>query len=406
MRPQFHFTANGWINDPHGITFADGEYHIFYQFVPGSTAWSVACSWGHASGRDLFSLKERPPALEPGDGDDGIWSGSLMITPGGTPRIFYTSVSEADPALGRIRTAEATDRGWTRWTKGPVIAAAPVGLDVSAFRDPAIIDDGAVWRMVVGAKLGDGAAGVLGYSSSDGSAWREDGIVASRSSSDRDPVWGGSMWECPQIVEVDGQHALIVSVWDEDVLYDVIYAIGTYTNGAFTPGTWGRLSYGPSLYAATTFQDEHHRTCMMFWLRDVTGEGWSGAHSIPYRLSINSNRLSLTPHPDLAKYHAESAARGSGADVLWPGGVDTTLQVVQSGATLLSIVRDDHDMHVRLGKADYTLPWDGDVRVILDGGILEVSSMAGVFACSMTPLDENWELLGPGLHLRRLRQHA
>lgn len=406
MRPQFHFTAHGWINDPHGITFADGKYHVFFQFVPGSTSWSLGCSWGHASGRDLFSLQELPPALEPGDGDDGIWSGSLMVTADGSPRIFYTSVSEHDPALGRIRTAEAADPHWTTWDKGPVVAMAPVTGDIRVFRDPVIIADGAEWRMLVGAKLGDGVAAAFGYSSTDGLVWREDGVVASRPSSIREPVWGGSMWECPQIIKVDGQYALVVSVWDEDVLYDVIYALGTYDNGIFSPRTWGRLSYGQSLYAATTFRDQHDRACVMFWLRDVAGEGWAGAHSIPYRLTISADRLSLSPHPDLTLYHDESAESGSAADVLWPAHIDTTLQILQDGRAVLSIDRDDQDLRVRVGESTYSLPWEGDVRVILDGQILEVSSCSGIFACTMTPLEENWELLGLGLSLRRLRQQT
>jgi hypothetical protein len=77
MRPDFHFTAaTGWINDPHGITYRDGEYHSFFQYVPGRTDWAPHCHWGHARGTDLFSLTELP--IAPGEGDGGIWTGSLV----------------------------------------------------------------------------------------------------------------------------------------------------------------------------------------------------------------------------------------------------------------------------------------------------------------------------------------
>ena len=73
MRPAFHFTAkSGWINDPHGITVTNGEYHLFYQYVPDSTVWAPNCHWGHARGTDLFSLEQLPVAIAPGEGDEGI----------------------------------------------------------------------------------------------------------------------------------------------------------------------------------------------------------------------------------------------------------------------------------------------------------------------------------------------
>ena len=72
MRPLIHFTADsGWINDPHGITYRDGEYHAFFQYIPGITHWAPNCHWGHAVGIDLLSLRELPVAIAPGDGDGG-----------------------------------------------------------------------------------------------------------------------------------------------------------------------------------------------------------------------------------------------------------------------------------------------------------------------------------------------
>ena len=66
----------------------------------------------------------------------------------------------------------------------------------------------------------------------------------------------------------------------------VVYAVGDLVDGAFVAESWGQLSYGPSLYAATTFRDASALPCIMFWIRGVTGEGWAGAHSIPYRLHL------------------------------------------------------------------------------------------------------------------------
>src|SRR3954469_18326969 len=110
MRPQFHFTADhGWINDPHGITATDGGYHVFYQCVPGGTEWAPDCRWGHARGADLFTLAELPIAIAPGEGDDGIWTGSLATDGAGGTRIFYTSVVRPDLGIGRVRLATPVD---------------------------------------------------------------------------------------------------------------------------------------------------------------------------------------------------------------------------------------------------------------------------------------------------------
>ena len=65
MRPTLHFTArSGWINDPHGITYRDGRYHVFFQYVPDRTSWAPNCHWGHATGPDLLSLTEHSVAME------------------------------------------------------------------------------------------------------------------------------------------------------------------------------------------------------------------------------------------------------------------------------------------------------------------------------------------------------
>ena len=126
MRPRFHFTAErGWINDPHGITVRDGEYHSFFQYVPESTVWAPNCHWGHAKGADLFSLPELPVALAPGEGDDGIWTGSLVTDDDGSTRIFYTATTQPDIGIGRLRVATPDDDGWITWTKGSFVAEAP-----------------------------------------------------------------------------------------------------------------------------------------------------------------------------------------------------------------------------------------------------------------------------------------
>lgn len=215
MRPRFHLTAPvGWMNDPHGITFRNGRYEVFFQYSPDTLDWAPNCHWGHAISPDLVRFEHRPNALSPGEGDDGVWTGS-MVSDDSRDVIFYTSVQVPGFDIGQIRTAVADDPDWLRWTKGPVVAEAPAGLDLIAYRDPVAFRDGECWRMFVGAALADGAAAALSYRSDDLDTWSYEGIAVQRSTQERHPTWTGAMWECPQLFELHGRHILIMSIWDD-----------------------------------------------------------------------------------------------------------------------------------------------------------------------------------------------
>ena len=232
MRPVLHFTANsGWINDPHGITFRNGQYDVFFQYVPGQTVWAPNCHWGHAVGPDLMSLQERGVAIAPGEGDGGIWTGSLVTDDEGQARAFYTSTSAPDYGIGRIRVATPRDEEWLDWRKGEFVADAPPGLDILAYRDPFVRREADAWRMFVGAGLSDGTAMALSYTSDDLDTWDYAGVALQRSTAETDPVWMGALWECPQIFELDGRAVMVSSVWDADVLHYAGYAVGTYDDG-------------------------------------------------------------------------------------------------------------------------------------------------------------------------------
>lgn len=390
MRPLFHFTAeSGWINDPHGVTFHDGRFHLFYQHVPGSLTWAPNCHWGHATSPDLVTFQQLPVAIAPGDGDDGIWTGSLVTDEAGAPTIFYTAVSVPDFGIGRVRTAVPVDDSWLEWQKGSVVAEAPADLDLIAYRDPFVFRDGTGWRMFVGAALAEGSAAALSYGSADLATWRYDGIAAQRSTRETDPVWSGALWECPQLVEIDGRHVMITSVWDADVLHYVVYAVGEYRDGTFTPQTWSRLSYGDSYYAPTVFTHADGRPGLLFWLRDISDPdaGWAGAHSVPHELRLDGDVLIATPSSGLESYRHPapgSATIGLAADVLWARG--SRLDLTSSGSVVATIEVRDHVLSLTVGEKTWRMPYvNGSVRIIADGPVLEVSSRAGLIAAVIRP---------------------
>ncbi|KQQ07589.1 glycoside hydrolase family 32 protein [Rathayibacter sp. Leaf296] len=388
LRPRIHFTAeSGWINDPHGLTFHDGRYHLFHQYVPDSTVWAPNCHWGHAVATDLLHWEHRPVALAPGDGDGGIWTGSLVVAEDGA-RILYTSTVEADYALGRVRVARPVDESWNEWVKGDVLVEPPADPDVVVFRDPFVLREGEGWRMFVGAGTAAGEALAITYTSSDLDSWQHDGVAARRSSAEREPVWTGALWECPQVVEVDGRHVLISSVWDDDVLHYAAYGIGDYADGRFEAHDWGRLSFGDSYYAPSFFRDEDGRPCLMFWMRGVADAeaGWSSALSLPHLLAIRDERLVLLPHPAWAggrSVEAEGPLDGPVRLDWTPEAPGDRLEIAPSSALVWS---GSELVLERAGSEPWTAPHaGGPIAVAVDGPVLEAVTTAGVLGGPIEP---------------------
>lgn len=403
MRPAFHFTPErGWINDPHGITVREGKYHLFYQYVPDSTVWAPNCHWGHARGADLFSLEQLPVAIAPGEGDDGIWTGSLVTDDNDQTHIFYTSTAQPNIGIGRIRTAVPKDRDWIEWEKGDFVAEAPDGLDIIAYRDPFLVRDADKWRMFVGAGSSDGTAMALSYTSTDLQEWEYEGIALERSTQERDPVWLGALWECPQIFPVDDQYLMVSSVWDDDVLHYAGYAIGTYGEGRFEATSWGRLTYGPSYYAPSFFRDADGRPCLTFWMRGIadTDAGWASAHSIPHVLTYENDRLIAAPHPDIEKYRTSAVEEGDlpglCGDISWCPEPGELLRVTSGGNTVFLLDANSMRLTVKTPAETYEAPYSGgQVRIILDANAVEVFSADGVLGFAATPEGSTYRVEAP-----------
>ena len=298
IRPAYHLTPRrGWLNDPLGVTFRDGRVHVFYHAVPDSQSWQAGCHWAHASSVDLLTWTEHPDALQPDDGEAGCWSGCVVADAG---LMLYTAVQEPDLAVGRIRTATATDGSWDRWAKGDVVLEVPDGLVVRAFRDPFVWKESDGWRMLVGAAFAGGTAAALTFISPDLARWDYDGVFASRHTSERSGAWTGSLWECPQLVRVGVQEVLVVSVWHDDVLHHVAYARGQRSQpGRFDVTRWQQLTFGSGHYAASTFIDDEGHPGLVHWLRNIADadQGWAGALSVPQRLALRADELVVSAHP-------------------------------------------------------------------------------------------------------------
>ncbi|WP_165820957.1 glycoside hydrolase family 32 protein [Nocardioides gansuensis] len=370
-RPRFHFTpTSGWINDPYGVTWHDGRYHLFFQHLPGQVSWAPEQHWGHAVSDDLLRWTEHEVVLSPDDIDGGIWSGSVVRTDSGDGRMFYTAVRVDHPQIGVVRAARPADPSWNVWHKEATVAAPPEGLRLAAFRDPYVLHDGHQWRMLVGAGTPDGTALALSWTSPDLDTWSYVGVLASRPSSSVDPVWTGTVWECPQLFQVGSAWVLVVSVWAEHQTRYEAYAVGDLVDGKFMPRAWRRLTYGPGHYAGSAFTDNDGRPCLLHWLRDVVDpeRGWAGAHSVSHVLSLQGDRLLAEPHPVVA----------FAAEPLPPG---TARRIGRANLQL-----DDDVLAVEIDSQRWTMPCrGGPVRLLVDGPVVEIFGPEGVAAFAVGP---------------------
>jgi len=389
-----HFTApDGWLNDPLGVTWRDGRYELFYQALPGAGAWNPRCRWGHATSTDLITWTHHPIALEPGDDELGCWSGGLVLpdpTSALSARIYYTSVTEPDIDLGAVRVARPADDGWQRWDKGDIIVTPPPGEDLRVFRDPVVLRDGGRWRMLVGAGYRDGTPAVLTFVSADLHDWTYDGVLASTRTSPTGPLPAGEAWECPQLLQIGDRHILIVSTWRDGTTHDVLAGVGTLEDGRMRVQRWQQLTHGAGHYAATEFVDADGQPCLLFWIREVADAdgNWTGALSVPYRLSLDStvtDLVRLTPHPAVPAPGPDAANIGLRYLVLADG------DAIQPALTS----HDPSSVEVRYEQGTVTVTSrgtqtvvhgvPGPVHVLLDGPVVEVCTGTALIGLGTRP---------------------
>src|ERR1700712_1591580 len=149
-RPQLHFTPKAhWMNDPNGMVYYNGIYHLFFQYYPGGTTWGPM-HWGHAESRDLTHWKELPVALYP-DSLGYIFSGSAVVDSGNTSGFgkkgeipLVAIFTQHDPAGEKAGSstyqnqsiAYSVDNGksWKKYTGNPVLK----NPGIKDFRDPKV----------------------------------------------------------------------------------------------------------------------------------------------------------------------------------------------------------------------------------------------------------------------------
>ena len=313
FRPQFHFTPErNWQNDPNGLIFFDGEYHLFYQHNPFENEWGFM-NWGHAVSQDLVHWEHLPIAITPDEDSRDkehctAWSGSAVadhqnrsgLQKGGQPVLlaFYTSRQCGQ----RIAYSNDKGRTWLKYEGNPVI---PFDEKDDA-RDPKVFwyEPGQKYVMLLWRKPdGDTATqGISFYSSSNLVTWVFESHLP-------------GFYECPDLVELPVNRRANDTRW---VIFDGdgSYYVGQFDGKGFIPETPKRRSdFGSNYYATQTWSNipaEDGRTIQIAWMRggSYPGMSFNGQMTFPCELSLTSGldgvKLVRRPVKELELLHGKA----------------------------------------------------------------------------------------------------
>jgi fructan beta-fructosidase len=306
-RPLLHFSPpSGWMNDPNGLVYINGTYHLFYQHYPDSTVWGPM-HWGHATSTNLVHWKHLPIALHP-DSLGYIFSGSAVTdvnqTSGlGTDNTFpvvalFTYDKQGYETQG---LAYSVDDGqtWIKYDKNPVINN-PGEKD---FRDPKVF-----WHP-------ESSSWIMALAVHDRIAfYRSANLIEWEKTSEFGHTYGShdGVWECPDLFPLPhpetGQTlwVLLVSInpGGPNGGSGTQYFIGNFDGHTFTPiqdsGTTLWLDYGPDNYAGNTWNHApDNRRIFIGWMsnwlyaQQVPTSTWRSAMTIPRELSLRLTAYGL-----------------------------------------------------------------------------------------------------------------
>jgi len=308
-RPQYHFTpAKNFMNDPNGMVFYKGEYHLFYQYNPEGQVWGHM-SWGHAVSTDMVHWQHLGVAI-PEDASFMIYSGSAVVdwnnssglcqNPDPDDHSCLVAIYAADYHQKREKThiAYSNDRGrtWTNYAGNPVI-----DVDAEDFRDPYVFWYEPQKKWVLVAVLADRRKALF-FSSTDLKKWTK--------LSEFGPAGDDAgQWECPLLVElpVEGTNetrwVLVINRNPGAPAggTGVRYLVGDFDGTAFTERESGAqklwADYGKDFYATNLFNDMpkgDQRKVWIGWIsnwqyaKDEPTVLWRGAQSIPRSLALRN----------------------------------------------------------------------------------------------------------------------
>lgn len=317
----YHLTPpTGWLNDPNGLSYFKGEYHIFFQYSPYSAKGALKF-WGHYKSKDFINWEYLGTPIIPDQNFDchGVYSGSTLIE-NDKMYIYYTGNVKY---IGEDYDYITNGRG-----SNTILAISNDGINIDSkkcvmtnkdypsyltchVRDPKVWKENSIYYMVQGARTKEDIGIVLLFESKDKVTWTLKNTIKSKEKF-------GFMWECPDLFKLQNNTILFISpqgVDEEDYKYQNIYQSGYYIlEGDFktqnyTLNEFTEIDRGFDFYAPQTFLDKKGRRILVAWMglpdcdhmytNKTIDLGWQHALTIPRVLKIKNYKIYQEPIEEL-----------------------------------------------------------------------------------------------------------
>ena len=350
FRPSFHHTPEyAWMNDPNGMFYLDGTWHLFYQYNPYGSMWGNM-NWGHSTSTDLINWKHEPVAIAP-DAHGAIFSGSCVVDKEGTAGFgknaiiaLYTSATPTPRGDIQYQSlAYSTDGGKTfqKYAGNPILTA-----DIPDFRDPNMFwnEDIKAWNLIMSA-----GQEMRIYSSPNLKDWTEEQRFG------KELGCHGGVWECPDLMRVPemvngkatgkSKWVLVCNI-NPGFIYGgsaTQYFVGDFDGHKFTVDNPARyadgkalwMDYGKDHYATVSFSNApNNRKTVIAWMSN-----WQYANDVPTMQYRSANSIAR----DLFLYKVgKEYFLGSAPSAEYDGkGLDKTYKVSGSQTITLSNAEGD-----------------------------------------------------------------
>ncbi|MDY4405007.1 glycoside hydrolase family 32 protein [Blautia sp.] len=335
----------GWLNDPNGLCWYKGRYHVFFQYSPFEANGGLKF-WGHYSSEDMINWRYEGVPLLPDSVYDchGVYSGSALAEENKL-HLFYTGNVKMDGDYDYINNGRCSstlhvesEDGIRFGTKEEAISWTDYPENYTChIRDPKVWKDGEEYHMILGGRQKGDKGAVLFYKSEDLKNWTFDRDLTTENTF-------GYMWECPDFFTLGDQEVLSVSpqgLTREEYRFQNIYQSGYFIlkDGKPEEKAFREWDHGFDFYAPQTFQDGKGRRILIGWMGmpdadeeyvnpTAESEGWQHCLTVPREVTYKNGMLYQYPAQELNGLRkAGVSVSGSSAEIPVNGPFDLDVQV-------------------------------------------------------------------------------
>ena len=313
----------GWLNDPNGLCYFKGRYHVFFQYAPFNAEGGLKL-WGHYSSEDLVSWRYEGVPLYPDSSYDchGVYSGSAIVEDEKL-HLFFTGNVKMDGDYDHINNGREASTLHVESEDGIHFGVKEVAVDYQEYpetytrhvRDPKVWKDKDNYFMALGGRKKNDQGAVLIYRSENLKNWSYDREITTE-----EPF--GYMWECPDVFEIEGQQVLSISpqgLKREEYRFQNIYQSGYFLmkDEIADVKEFQEWDMGFDFYAPQTFEDVKGRRILIGWMGlpdaedeytnpTVEKEGWQHCLTVPREIRLHNGRLYQYPVEEIKRLRGRS----------------------------------------------------------------------------------------------------